>query len=382
MTSALRAPRSLLRALLCWLCLHSLAHAAGPLRLGFTQELGRDGYIETEDGGSTSDLYSESTFRVAPSHPLVFLDRKLTFGPQVAVSYTKYMEVTELDNVGYDIKGPLTLRLEGIGDETDSLTLAAGVTRKTGDVSTTNQAQATSTRFGLKGLYTRHWASPRWTSEFGYDYDQVMYDDTEYQDRDRITHTLSTALLYGLNRATRVGLRTSYAMESYSDSTRLSSDTWTVEGLVRRKITDRITGELALGEEMVSYDDGASDSGITARGRLDYQVTPRWHLGGALSRRLESADTPGETGYTTTSADLTAAYRFTPRFTVRGGPGMMTQDSEDQPSERRLALEATYEFGRFDLTVLTRLTDRTSESEDEDASYTAVDAAIRLDVEF
>lgn len=364
------------------LLLFPSAHAAGPLRLGFSQEFGRDGRVETEDGGSTSDLYSETTFRVAPSHPMVFLDRKLTFGPEISISYTKYQDVTELDNVGYHIQGPLALELEGVGDESDSLKVAAEATRETSDVSTTNQAQATSTRFGLGGLYTRHWASPRWTSEFGYDYDQVLYDDTGYQDRDRITHTLSTALLYSLSRATQVGLRTSYAMESYSDSTRLATDTWTIEALARRRITDRIEGELALGEEWVSYDDGESDSGVTARGSLKYQVTPRWHLGGTLSRRFEPSDTAGETGYTTTTADLMAGYRFTPKLTVRGGPGMMTQDSDDKVSERRLALEATYAFAWFDLTVLTRFTDRTSDSADEDDSYTAVDAAVRVDVEF
>jgi hypothetical protein len=354
--------------------------SAGALRLGLSQELGYDGHIRTE-GRSESDAYSESALRIAPSHPAVFLDGKASFGPTFEVSYRKYLDLTQLDAVGFEISGPLALQLEGIGDESDSLRLTAGVKRSTGEVSTANAEQVTSTTIALKALYSRHWGSPRWQSEFGYGYNQRFYDDEGYEDRDSTTHTLSTALLYRLNPATRVGLRTSFAREDFSSDRRLDSDTWDIAGLVRRQITDRITGDLALGHEMVFYDGGETESGVTVRGKLDYQITPRWHCAASLRRELEPSETPGRTGVTTTAGDVRASYRVTPKLTLSAAPGLRNQTGDDEIREATFKVAAKYAFSRCDLTLQTGVTDRDSDRGGYD-SYTALDASLRVDVKF
>ena len=303
----------------------------------------------------------------------------MSFNPIVGVSYTKYLEQSQLDGVGFTISGPLRLRLEGLGDGADSVSVTADVARGTGAVSAANTQRATSTKIGGGVLYTHHWGSPRWKSEFGYTYAQVLYDDAAYKDRDSITHTLSAATLYALNREVDVGVRTSYAQEEFSDGTRLASDTWDVEGLVRWQVTSKVKSELALGRETAVYQDGGSESGITARGALDYQVTPRWHCAAMVRRQLEPSDLPGRTGVTTTSGGLKVSYRFTPKLTGALAPGVMSQtgQDDDQITEISFGVEATYAFRLVDLTASTRVIDRTADENSAD-TYRAVDAAVRV----
>ena len=352
----------------------------GDIRLGFSQEIGYDGHI-TSEGRSTSDVYSKTAFRIGLSHPVMAFDNKLVFNPILGLSFLKYRELSELDTVGLDLSGPLTLQLEGVGDESDSLRLSADMKRDTGAVSVGNTQQALRTDLRFRGLYTRHWRSPRWKSEFGYQYLQRLYDDVALQDRDSTTHTLSAALLYGLNRAVNVGLRTSYAMEAFSGGQYLDSDTLGIESLVRWQMTGKVESELAIGREMVSYEDGGSDAGITLRGALDYQVTPRWQCLATVRRGFDAADSPNEPANTTTSGNVTVAYRFTPTLTGKVTPGMRSQTGDAEITERTCVVGATYAFRLFDLTLQTGVTDRTSDRGGDD-TYTAMDAALRVDVDF
>ncbi len=349
----------------------------GWLRLGLGQEFGRDGRISSE-GRTGSDLYSETILRLGLSHPVLFLDGKGVFNPVIGLSYSRYRDFTELDTVGFDLSGPLTLQFQGLGDESDSLRLSAGVSRDTGAVSTWNTTRATSTLITADALYTRHWGSPRWTSELGYRYYQRTYADAEYQDRDSTTHTVSAAVLYALNRDVRAGLRTSYLMEDFDSDTRLDSDTWDISALVRWQITGKVRSEFSLGHEMVWYATDEDDSGVTVRGALDYQVTARWHCAAVLGRYMEPAETPGSTGETTTTGSLRISYQFTPKLSGSLSPGISTRTGDNQTTEVSLGAEMTYAFRLFDLTALTRVTRRDSDRGGDD-SYTAVDAAVRFE---
>jgi hypothetical protein len=370
-----RFPQLLALAVTAW-CLRG--HSQGDwLRLGLAQELGRNGRVESEDR-TGSDLYSESILRVGLSHPALFLDGKGVFDPVIGIVYTKYKDFTELDGIGFDVSGPLTLQFEGVGDESDSLKLSAGVSRDTGAVSTWNSTQATSTVIAGDALYTRHWGSPRWTSELGYRYYQRKYDDAIDQYNDSTIHTPSAAVLYSLSRSVMVGLRTMYAMENFDAEDRFDTNTWDIAALTRWQITGKVKSELALGHETISYDNGGDDSGVTVRGALDYQITPRWACAASARRYMEPADTPDSSGGTTTAGDVRISYRFTPKLTGRLAPRIMTRDGEDKATEYSLGLEATYAFQRFDMSVLTRVTDRDSEAGGDD-SYTAWDVALRFE---
>ena len=353
---------------------------AQQLKLGFSQEVGYDGHVRYQ-GRSDSDVYSKSIFRIGLGHPALALDGKFVFDPIVGISYIKFAEFTELDTVGYDIRGPLTLQIEGFGDAPDSLRLAANMKRGISSVSVGTPDQAVSTHLLFSALYTRHWRSPRWKSELGYHYDRESFEDEHYQDRDGTTHTFSAVVLYGLNRAVDVGLRTDYEMEVYKEDIRLDSDTWKVQGVVRWKITGKVKSAFSLGQEFVSYENDDDDSGVTAQGTLDYQVTPRWHCRGRLRRGFDPADRPGRTGETTTTGDLRIAYRFTPKLTGSVTPGWKSQSGDNEVQELTLDVGATYAFHYFDLTVETGVLDRSSDRGGDD-EYTAMNALIRVDVDF
>jgi hypothetical protein len=357
------------------ICLAETASGGG-LRLGLGQEIGRDGRITTE-GRSSSDLYSETSFRVGLDHPAVFLDHRVTLDPIVGISYMKYLELSNLDMVGFDISGPLSLQLEGVGDDSDLLRLSAGITRDTGAVSTSNSTQTTSTAFGMDTLYMRYWSSPRWKSELRYRYDQRLYDDALYKDQDSITHTLSAAMLHGLNRAVSVGARATYTRKDYSGETYLASDTVGVEALSRWQITSKVDSEFALGSETASYQGGGSESGVTVRGVLDYQVTPRWQCAGMVRHQLEPSGQAGRMGVATNVGNVQVSYRFTPKLTGMMTPAVRSETGDDQVTELSFAVEATYAFHWVDLTLQAGITDRSSDRSEDD-TYVAVDTALRV----
>ena len=260
------------------------------------------------------------------------------------------------------------------------MSLSADINRDTGAVSVGNPEEAVRTDIRGDVLYTRHWGGPRWKSELGFRHDQLLYDDSAFRDRDSVTHTLSGAVLHGLNRAVELGVGAHYAMEDLRGATRLDSNTWDIEALLRWQMTGRAEAELALGHESTSYEGDESDSGAIGNAALDYEVTPRWRCRGELRRRIVAADEPGRTGVSTTEGGFGVSYRFTPKLTGSVTPGINRPSGDDQVTELSLDVGAICALRLFDVSLRMGVNDRSSDRDGDD--YVAVDAAIRVDVDF
>ncbi len=364
------------------LLLCSTLAQARVLDLGLSQEVGYEERLQTE-GGSGNDGYSKTTLAVALDHPVVFHAGRVVFDPRLRLSQINYFRFNSLDTFTVELEGPLQIDFLRVGGPADSLSLAGRLDRDLVTVSTQSNDRGTRTTVGLETLYTRYLRVERWKMETGYDYMRTLYDESEYKDLERDTHTLSLAMLYAVDPKLDIGLRGSYAREDFLNTGEGDATTIEIASLGRWRLTGKLEAEVEVGYETVTYrNNDAEDSGLTFRGSLDWQPTPRWSCLAAMEHGFDVTEGQDDARrVTTTKGSLEVNRQITPRFQVGVTPAVNREGGDPRVVEFLVDLSATYAFHWFDLTVQAGVTDRHSQAGGDD-QYTATRALVRVDFDF
>lgn len=360
--------------------------AAPPLNIGVTQEFGYEERVQTE-ARSGPDAYSRTSIGITLKHPVVLFDGKLSLDPALRLSYIDYVRFDSLDTLTFDISGPLRLDLYRGGVGPDALAIAANLNRDQEIVSTRRDVRTATTTLRLNALYTRHLRRSRWKTETGYDYARIMYDDAEYDDLERGEHVLSLAMLYAISRKLDAGLRGSYRIENFRGADRDDARIAEIASLARWRLTGRMEAAFEVGHETVSSRrSGAEKSGMTVRGSLDWQPTPRWRCAADVRHQFAVNTERDErhadrSRVSTTRAALAVSRNVTPRLRIGITPAVNREGGDSRVIEYLLDVSVGYAFRMFDFTAQTGVTERRSQAGGEDA-YTAARALIRFDMNF
>lgn len=162
----------------------------------------------------------------------------------------------------------------------------------------------------------------------GYDYITYRVDTSAYKDLERNTQQAFADLAMAVNPKADLFVRYSYALNEPQNNVFRDSTSNTGELGLRGKITQRLSGEVAVGYEQMNFShkegstDGGSDfSGITGRASLNHRLSNLTNQTLAFSYQPQSGYSVHGNYYQWYNLEYTLTHKFSQRMTGRASLG-------------------------------------------------------------